>query len=173
MAAQRFLKEKDRELSSVSKEETTAHLTNLEEGMRVRSLKLGKEGTIAEVHERAGEALVEFGTLKIALSLSDLEPCPDERPKRAISRVTEETVFNSRLHLRGMYAEEAYERLLAFVSEAVALGVSEVFIVHGKGTGVLKNLVMEFARSDRRVASYRVGEPFEGGDGVTVLRLAV
>ncbi len=173
VAAQRYLKEKDKELSSALREETPIISTDLDEGMRVRSSRLGREGTIVEINERSGEALVEFGTLKMALSLSDLEPCADERPRKAVSRVDEEAVFNPRLHLRGMYAEEAYERLVAYVSEAVALGVSELFIVHGKGTGVLKNLVMEFARTDRRVASYRVGEPFEGGDGVTVLRLAV
>ncbi|UCC50057.1 MAG: Smr/MutS family protein, partial [Gemmatimonadota bacterium] len=44
-------------------------------------------------------------------------------------------------------------------------------VIHGKGTGVLRETVAEYARSDRRVKSHRLGDPHEGGSGVTVLEL--
>lgn len=149
----------------------------LAEGLRVSSRRLKREGVIAEINERSGEALVEFGTLKMVRPLSDLSPAEGES-KGSLTEVNSsagiqsDAEFNPRLHLRGMYADEAYDRLLAHVSEALALGVEEVAIVHGKGTGVLRSMVMEFARRDKRVSSFRVGESFEGGDGVTVLKLA-
>ena len=153
----------------------------LEEGLRVNSRQLKREGVIAEINERSGEALVEFGTLKMALPLSDLS-FVQEGSNESLTEVKssvktqsesgQDAEFNPRLHLRGMHADEAYDRLISHIQEALALGVSEVAIVHGKGTGVLRSMVMEFARRDKRVSSFRVGEPFEGGDGVTVLRLA-
>lgn len=142
------------------------------QGVKVRSQELGREGVIAEINERSGKAMVEFGTLKMAVPLEDLELLQDESFSKAATASHEEIGFNPRLRLLGMHAEEAYDRLVAHISEALALGVEEVAIVHGKGTGVLRSMVMEFARRDRRVSSFRVGEPFEGGDGVTVLRLA-
>ena len=149
----------------------------LAEGLRVNSRQLKREGVIAEINERSGEALVEFGTLKMVRPLSDLSPAEGEfkgslTEVNSSAGIQSDAEFNPRLHLRGMYADEAYDRLLTHVSEALALGVEEVAIVHGKGTGVLRNMVMEFARRDKRVSSFRVGEPFEGGDGVTVLKLA-
>jgi DNA mismatch repair protein MutS2 len=149
----------------------------LEEGLRVNSRQLKREGVIAEINERSGEALVEFGTLKMARPLSDLSSV-EGGSKNSLTEVSSsagtqsDAEFNPRLHLRGMHADEAYDRLLTHISEALALGVEEVAIVHGKGTGVLRGMVMEFARRDKRVSSFRVGEPFEGGDGVTVLKLA-
>ena len=153
----------------------------LEEGLRVNSRQLKREGVIAEINERSGEALVEFGTLKMALPLSDLS-FVQEGSNESLTEVKssvktqsesgQDAEFNPRLHLRGMHADEAYDRLISHIQEALALGVSEVAIVHGKGTGVLRSMVMEFARRDKRVSSFRVGEPFEGGDGVTVLKLA-
>jgi len=153
----------------------------LEEGLRVNSRQLKREGVIAEINKRSGEALVEFGTLKMALPLSDLS-FVQEGSNESLTEVKssvktqsesgQDAEFNPRLHLRGMHADEAYDRLISHIQEALALGVSEVAIVHGKGTGVLRSMVMEFARRDKRVSSFRVGEPFEGGDGVTVLKLA-
>lgn len=153
----------------------------LAEGLRVSSRQLKREGVIAEINERSGEALVEFGTLKMALPLSDLSFVQEgfnesltevKLSVKTQSESGQDAEFNPRLHLRGMHADEAYDRLLTHISEALALGIREVAIVHGKGTGVLRSMVMEFARRDKHVASFRVGEPFEGGDGVTVLRLA-
>lgn len=153
----------------------------LVQGARVRSQKLKREGVIAEINEPCSEAMVEFGTLKMALPLSDLSPVQEgfnesltevKLSVKTQSESGQDAEFNPRLYLRGMYADEAYDRLISHIQEALALGVEEVAIVHGKGTGVLRSMVMEFARRDKHVASFRVGEPFEGGDGVTVLRLA-
>lgn len=174
LSAKRLLKEQEDALKASEKEKhLLSSQANIEAGMRVRSKKIRKEGTVVDIHDRSGEVLVEFGTLKISLPLSDLEPLSESSPAKSFVQVKDEVPFDTRLSLRGMYAEEAYERLSFYVTEALSLGVQEVYIVHGKGTGVLRNLVMEFARTDRRVSSFRVGEPFEGGDGVTVLRLAV
>ncbi|MBN2378304.1 endonuclease MutS2 [candidate division WOR-3 bacterium] len=143
------------------------------EGMKVHVEKLKRDGKVLEIIERSNEAMVEIGTLRMAVSLNELTPLHDESGRKRLKIVDREEVdFNTRLQLRGLYADEAYQRLLDYVMEALALGINEITVVHGKGTGVLRNMVMDFARNDRHVASFRVGEPHEGGDGVTVLRLA-
>lgn len=162
---------------SLPQEIAPAAFAKVAPGIKVASLRLKRQGTVLEVNERDLEAVVEMGNLRLTLPLADIAPVEEEseesHPKRrtAFSAMAEEQPFDTRLNLRGLYAEEAGERLDVYIAEAVALGVAEVTIVHGKGTGVLKNLVWDFARSDRRIDSFRVGEPFEGGDGVTVLRL--
>ncbi len=166
------------ELSGVQ----TSLPTLLQPGDKVRSKKLARQGMIVEIDEKRGEAMVEMGSLKIALALSDLEVLEhDESFKNkatfslnpTIDSNYDELEFNTQLSIRGMYAEDAYQCLLAYINEAYALGISEVSILHGKGTGVLRSMVMEFARSSNLISSFRVGEPFEGGGGVTILRLKV
>ncbi len=155
-------------------------IPELEEGTWVRSRRFKRQGVVVETDLRSGEALVEFGTLKMALPLDDLSIIKGKaaelgiKPGRTVrtqSLTPDDTGFSTRLSLRGMYADEAYDRLIVYVNEALALGIQEVTVVHGKGTGVLRSMVMDFARHDKRVASLRVGEPHEGGDGVTILEL--
>lgn len=141
-------------------------------GARVRSRRLKKEGVVVEIDEGGGEALVELGSLRIGLGFDDLEVVAEESENIPQSEISADISFNPRLSVRGMRAEEAYERITGHVAEALALGIEEVAIVHGKGTGVLMAMVREFARTSKLVGSFRVGEPFEGGDGVTVLKLS-
>jgi len=168
LEAKRFI-ETQEERAEPPKEREPA--VSLSPGMRVRSERLRREGVVVE-HREPGEVLVEMGRLRMALPASDLTALEVERPLENPAYAHEEVEFDPRLNLRGMRAEEAYERLRAHIAEAAALGLKEVSVLHGKGTGVLMSLVREFARRSPRVASFRVGEPYEGGDGVTVLRLA-
>ena len=57
------------------------------------------------------------------------------------------------------------------MDDAQLYGMKPVHLIHGKGTGALKNALWQFLRSDKRVASYRLGRYGEGDGGVTVLEL--
>jgi DNA mismatch repair protein MutS2 len=73
--------------------------------------------------------------------------------------------------LRGMTAEEALDRLGEYLDQSFSSRITEVFVVHGHGTGVLKRAVREYLRSSVYVKSFRPGERGEGGDGATVVDL--
>ncbi len=81
--------------------------------------------------------------------------------------------FATELNVRGARVEEALEKIRDFVQEAAALKVPSVRIMHGKGTGALRDAVRSFLKSERVVERYEDAVPYEGGHGVTVAYLKV
>jgi len=77
----------------------------------------------------------------------------------------------SEVDLRGMMADEAREAVERAVDDAVLADLPVLRIIHGKGTGVLRKVVDEVLRADRRVTGHRLAPPREGGTGVTVAEL--
>lgn len=143
-------------------------------GETVRSNSLGKRGVITEVG--TDTVTVAFGSIKMQLKPEDLEKDMSANAGNVTDgrhEVVREaaTGFDSRLQLLGMSREEAAEALERFLDEAVSLGVKQVWLVHGKGTGVLRRMVRETLRRDPRIDTFRLGEPAEGGDGVTVVTM--
>lgn len=70
-----------------------------------------------------------------------------------------------------MRREEALERLERHLDRAFLQELPTFKILHGKGTGTLKNAIEEFLKNDERVSSFREGEPLEGDWGVTIVEL--
>jgi len=75
---------------------------------------------------------------------------------------------SSELMLRGLYVEEGLELLERYLDEAALVGLSQVRIIHGKGTWVMRNAVVEYLKSHPRVVDYFTPEQRAGGTGVTV-----
>ena len=75
------------------------------------------------------------------------------------------------VQLLGMDSVEALNTLDKYIDDAVLAGLAEIRIVHGKGTGVLRNAVSSYLRRDPRVKSFRLGEYGEGDAGVTIAEL--
>ena len=75
------------------------------------------------------------------------------------------------LHLRGLNVEEALEVLEQRLDAAYLAGLPFIRVVHGKGTGKLRQAIRESLQGNRYVASFEPGSAREGGDGVTVIRL--
>lgn len=74
------------------------------------------------------------------------------------------------VHLRGMRADDALDKLDKYLDRAYRAGLPYVRIVHGKGTGTLRRLVREQLGANPLVASFQTADPHEGGDGVTVAK---
>ncbi|MBD3285891.1 hypothetical protein GF359_05395 [candidate division WOR-3 bacterium] len=170
--AKDFIAREEERAGELESSEQTPVVPEIEVGAKVRVAKLKREGIVVDLREHSGEALVEMGTLRMAVPLSSVTLLEGDEKEGLEMVDAEEVEFNTRLHLRGLYADEALQKLSEHVLEAIALGINEITVVHGKGTGTLRTVVLDFARNDRHVESYRIGEPYEGGDGVTVLRLA-
>jgi DNA mismatch repair protein MutS2 len=148
----------------------------LEAGVRVRIESLGRTGTVVEL--RDGKATVEAGSMRLVLPREDLTPLPpgDQEPRRpragGLGYASAPDDVRPEVDLRGMRPEEVDVTLGRALDGAIMAGLPTFRIIHGKGTGVLRAHVRELLKADRRVASARPGELFEGGTGVTVVDFA-
>jgi len=79
--------------------------------------------------------------------------------------------FNMQLDIRGMRGEEAMEKVRHFIDDAVMLNIREVSILHGKGYGILRNLVHDHLRSVPEVRQFRDEHIERGGHGITIVIL--
>ena len=79
--------------------------------------------------------------------------------------------FNHELSIRGMRADEAIGKVEVFIDEALLLGVDEVKIIHGKGHGVLREIVRNCTKDHPNIASVSDEHADRGGDGISIIKL--
>jgi DNA mismatch repair protein MutS2 len=143
------------------------------EGDHVIVHETGARGRVTEV--RGDRALVDAGSLRLELPLQDLRAVDAPPEKRAASRGTwrgpERGQARTEVDLRGLRVDEMEIELQRALDQAVLEDLSQLRIIHGKGTGALRQRVGEVLEGDRRVTAFRMGGPTEGGGGVTVATL--
>jgi DNA mismatch repair protein MutS2 len=105
------------------------------------------------------------------LKVKDLQVLSKAEPEPAPKSAVEFEEFDPRLRIIGMTQEEARDALTRFLDRAELAEAREASVVHGKGTGVLRTMLWDMLRKDKRVAQIRLGEPNEGGNGVTFVTL--
>ena len=153
-------------------------------GDRVRLRTLGTQGVVGALGEEHAE--VHVGNLRVRTRLADLElldaageqaPEPAGREAPALSPA-EGPVSAPRaespgveLDLRGQRVDEALDALDRYLDAAYLAGLSFVRLIHGKGTGRLRDAIRQELRRHPHVASLEAGHPDEGGEGVTVVKL--
>ncbi len=132
---------------------------------------LEREGRVVELRGR--DVVVEMGGVKLQLTPAVLTHSSSPEPKSASPALHggSEPDAHPEVDLRGMVADEARFELMRALDAAIQAGLGELRVIHGKGTGVLRETVSEQARSDRRVKSHRLGAHWEGGSGVTIIAL--
>ncbi len=151
-------------------------------GVRVRIVSLGQDG---EVVETDGEtALVMAGPLKIRRPVADLLPLRGKAREAALGRTRAERLAAAeearpgtarsaerRLDVRGMRVEELLREVERFLDGLYAEGEAECAVLHGHGTGALKQALRDRLSASPYVAAFRSGDRHEGGDAVTVITL--
>jgi DNA mismatch repair protein MutS2 len=149
-------------------------------GMAVRVRSLRQSGRLLARPGPDGTVAVQVGILRVNAAVADLDPLPEPdsppatQPARTGSSgaaLAAAAQLPAELDLRGLRADEALERLDRYLDDMALAGRADARIIHGKGTGALRQAVGEYLQGHRLVASYRLGETGEGGDGVTVLTL--
>ncbi|NFF62057.1 endonuclease MutS2 [Clostridium botulinum] len=122
-----------------------------------------------------GDVQVQAGIMKIKVNIKDLRKTKEtkiekrQRKKREVS-LNLKSVASS-VDLRGMDSQEAVYTADKYLDDACMGGLSEVTIIHGKGTGILRNSINDMLKTHPHVKSYRLGNYGEGGNGVTVVEL--
>lgn len=146
---------------------------NLEQGDEVKVLSYGQRGTLLDKVSPT-EWLVQIGILKMKLHESDLEYVKPEKQKQTVAMTNvkgRDTYVKLELDLRGERFEDAIMRAEKYIDDAVLSNYHQVSIIHGKGTGALRQGIQQFLKNHSRVKNYRFGESGEGGHGVTVVEL--
>jgi DNA mismatch repair protein MutS2 len=163
------------ERKKVAQEAPAAPQRPIRLGDKVKLHSLGKEGVVSSLGEEQAEIMV--GNLRIRVDLYDLELVggqSQEKPQKEI--MTEAMEFKTpspgvELSLRGYTVDEALEKLDHYLDRAYISGLPYARIVHGKGTGKLRDAVRREVRNHPYVERFEPGRPNEGGDGVTVVFL--
>jgi DNA mismatch repair protein MutS2 len=155
-------------------------------GDEARSRSGGWTGRIAELDRSKRRATIETGSMRVSVEVADLEPVAADGgagigsvagAASAGTNVSEVRLSRAgnvpmSLDLRGARVEEALTALERYVEDASLAGLAKVTVIHGLGTGALRDAVRSDSAAHPLVKGVRAGERGEGGDGVTVVELA-
>ncbi|MDF1574881.1 MAG: Smr/MutS family protein [Bacteroidales bacterium] len=156
-------------------------------GIRVGDMvRIGGHDAAGEVLEIKGKnCVVAFGMLKTNTKLGQLEKILSEEARQLRKKVqskvnlgewnvsSRRVRFRPDMDLRGKRADEAMELVVYFIDEAIMVNARELRILHGKGNGVLRQLIREYLHTVDLVEWYGDAHVDQGGAGITVVRLEV
>jgi len=168
----------------------------IKEGQEVKVLSLNQVGfveSLSAVEGDNGQATVRIGNMRLKVAMNELRPYHRQRQKPGKqpmqSRRGSESSRNARvtttdksldafirtssntLDLRGERVDAALSKLEGFLDTLSIEGISPSMVIHGHGTGAVKSAVREYLRTCRYIKSFKPGELYEGGDGVTIVTL--
>lgn len=135
------------------------------------------EGTVKSLPNGKGDLMVQMGLLQSQVNIKDLEilekPKPAaERPKRAVGGakgLKKAALIAPEINLLGKTVDEATAELDKYLDDAYLAGLTQVTVIHGKGTGALRKGVQNYLKRQKHVKSYRSGVFGEGEAGVTIV----
>jgi len=160
--------------AAVEMDEQEAETGAIAVGDTVWLKEVGMPATVLSVSEERGLVEVHAGKVKMTLNLDSVEKrMPSTGAVKTggavITRKLSKPSIPLELDLRGKRAEEVELALDDYLNEASLYGLSQVRIIHGIGTGTVRQIVREVLASHPLVTSFRAGEKGEGGDGVTMV----
>lgn len=168
-------------LKNAVRKQQTGGVVNVGDAVRIKGLT-----TIGKVEAIDGkQATVIFGDMRTKMAVSRLEHVDaaslqtEQQQFQAYnySRETRETIdkhrnqFHQELDVRGMRADEALNQVQYFIDDAILVRAGQVRILHGKGNGILRQLIRQYLASIPNVKSYRDEHVQFGGAGITVVEL--
>lgn len=162
----------------------------LKPGASVYLRNIGKKGVILSISDDGNEAMVQVGVMKIGVNIATLEVLEEKSNKygdndsvkfrntdkmhiKGKGKIGMEKTANSRteIDLRGMTIDEAEGCVDKFLDDSSMAGLSEVFLIHGKGTGALRSGLHIYLKKNPHVKAFRLGVIGEGDSGVTLVQL--
>ena len=152
-------------------------------GERARSRSGGWEGRIAALERGGKRATLEAGGMRVTVDVDDLIAAIGDAGSDHAGGITAEAASSnatelrlerarsvaSSLDLRGARVDEALEAMSRYLDDASLAGLAKVLIIHGMGTGAVRDAVRASASSHPLVKSLRPGQRGEGGDGATIV----
>lgn len=174
-AIQRQLSRKTASLRKDEKPQGSAlSAKSIKVGQEVYLNKFAKVATVISKPDKNNNVMVQSGIMKISVPLAELSLHQGEKihyQKIAHSGKDIKKSFSTEFDLRGKYLDEALIATDKYLDDAFLSSINEVSIIHGKGSGALRQGIREALKSHPHVKSYRTGNISEGGDGVTVVTI--
>ena len=152
----------------------------LRKGDSVLIVNIGKQGVVLEEPDATGNVQVQAGIIKTRTKLKNLRlveetsTFTDKNDRKSnVSEIRKQVSRDcvDEIDLRGKTGDEAWLAVDKYLDEALLTGYHTVRLIHGKGTGALKNSLWQDLKGDRRIKSFRLGRYGEGDGGVTVVEL--
>lgn len=145
-------------------------------GMSVEIVSSGFRGTVTTIPDAKGNLSVLCGIINYKANIKDLRPAESEKPEKkkayvsGISSLSHAKTISTELNIIGMNVDDGLAKMGDYLDDAYMSHLSEVRIVHGKGTGKLRDAVQRELRKVKYVKSFRQGEYGEGDAGVTIVK---
>ncbi len=148
-------------------------------GANVRLKGQTATGKIIEIQDK--QAIVAFGQMKSTVKLTKLEPISNTQLKKEARKYENlgttssddvrqrKLTFSSDIDVRGMRVDEALQAVMYYIDDAIMVGVSEVRILHGTGTGALRQMIRQYLPTIQGVRSFRDEHVQLGGSGITII----
>ncbi|MHC5268186.1 endonuclease MutS2 [Enterococcus sp. LJL98] len=152
----------------------------LKKAKAAKKLKIGDEVMVTSFGQR-GELLkkmgddqwqVQLGILKMQVAEADIQPlAPAKAPRQVLSTVrsSQASHVSPQLDLRGKRFEEALAEVDQYIDSALLANYPQVTIVHGKGTGVLRQGIVDYLKNHRNVKQFEFAPGNQGGNGATIV----
>ncbi|SDK77241.1 endonuclease MutS2 [Natronincola ferrireducens] len=148
---------------------------NLKAGETVKILSLNQVGHVLEPANGSGEVYIQVGIMKMNVPISNLERIKEKKDGKqtGVGKIVKAkaNTMKSQLDIRGKNLEESFMEVDKYLDDVYLAGLTEITIIHGIGTGVLKAGIQQMLRKHKHVKSFREGKYGEGGAGVTVVEL--
>ena len=145
-------------------------------GDSIKVLSSGFTGTVSSLPDKKGNLFVQCGIIRSQVNIKDLqliEETPTQKPTLQRTgaggiKMSKSLGISPEINLLGSTVDEALAQLDKYLDDAYLAHLSSVRIVHGKGTGALRNAVHQYLKRTSYVKSFRLGEHGEGDAGVTI-----
>ncbi len=153
--------------------------SDLKLGDSVKILSMGLSGTVNSLPDHKGNLFIQCGIIRTQANISDLILLQENdvtgpanlrvgKTSTGKMKMSKSLSVSTEINLLGMTTDEALSQLDKYLDDAYLAHLPSVRIVHGKGTGALRNAVQQHLRRVRYVESFRLGEFGEGDAGVTI-----
>lgn len=172
------MSEKEQKLSGIKKPTAENHQApkKLRIGDSVKVLSMNLKGTVHTLPDAKGNLFVQMGILRSQVNINDLVLINEDtlNPTKKYGtgagkiKVSKSATISTEINLIGMLTDEAIPKLDKYLDDAYIAHLPSVRIVHGKGTGALRNAVHQHLKRLSYVKSYHLGEFGEGDAGVTI-----
>ena len=146
---------------------------DIHEGEEVLVKSLNQNGKVLRVIANTGNVQVQAGILKLVVPIEDLVKIKKKKVNKFknFASLKRTSQVRGEIDLRGMTADEAIADLETYLDRAMLTGYHEVYIIHGKGTMVLRKKIHEYLRTSKYVIEFKDANQNEGGIGCTVATL--
>lgn len=158
---------------NVKEKKVVVKNVDFSEGEEVLVKTLNQNGKILRVMPKDGRVQVQSGILKLVVSMDDVVKIQKKKNNKlknfaALKRTSQ---VRGELDVRGMNVDEAISEIETYFDRAMLTGYNEVYIIHGKGTMVLRKKIQEYLRTSKYVSEFKDANQNEGGVGCTVVTL--